>query len=331
MAKVGASPVTVRRERDDDSADVVSRPDLLQSVGIGAVTLWRGTPTASNSEVRIVSTSDAPYRGGRHRDEIEARAEQMWAGAIAAGRHFYNRPPMDAPGLLRLNDWTDDGRALLLNCSPTWFYHVLATNGYSMQPRKMGEDPPIDSADRHHPDRLEDSVLANPLSVNVVIVGPGPLMLVQLRGANSAWRGERWQCSAAGFVDAHERTESGALDAAIRETSEETGIVLRREQFRFLSLVRSYTGWGPGLTAYVALNEVPNLSGYQPTVDASEIAGYEWWEFDPLGVFKRVAAAGGWRCVVPLGAAAIVTALADSFGEEEVIRAAVQTGLAATA
>lgn len=275
-----------------------------------------------------VSLTNTPYRGGRTWRRLAVQANALSDQAERAGRPIYGRPP-EPPGLLRLMEWwqTDGSRDtdLQLRLQPTWFWAMLGSNRAAEMSIPKG-DWGLADVERVDACAIGASLLANPLSVNLAIVfaiNSPPLLLVQHRGRAIRRAGELYQVSAAGYVD---RTDYGGMplpwQTAVRETWEETGIALQDDQIVFLSLCRGRDrgGFTPGLCGLAELAE-NSVSELQARHDLHEVDGYEYWPFEPGPIMRRVRAAGGWSCFVPLGAATVVCALAARYGDEAVVRA----------
>ena len=293
------------------------RPDELETRGVEARVLARGPWQIEAGRGISVTIRPRPFDGGRRRNTVHDRAEVVWRRHLAQGRPTYGRPP-EPPGLLRLSSSSDLGsRGLHLVVQPTWYFTLLGTNvaaestEWTLPPSTTAES--LDLSD------LASSELANPLTVNLAIVagsGRNRAVLIQRRGVAVANAAELYQVSAAGYVDnADALLPAGAVwGAAIREAGEETGIQLEPTQIVWLTLCRMTRRFFPGLCGVAHVEEFPELRT-SPDHDASELDGLEWWPWDPQAIASRVHDAGGWRRFVPLGAAALLAALASDFGE----------------
>jgi len=172
--------------------------------------------------------------------------------------------------------------------------------------------------------------MANPLTVNVCFVSGDdpPRVLVQQRGRSVTLAGQSLQISAAGFVDVDDVGQAmmgTPWTAALREMQEETGLVaachLSYASVRFVSFCRTAGTYLPGLCGVAESIVGASELKPRPTHDTYEIDGFEWWQFTPQDVLHRVNERGGWSAWVPLGAAALASALLSKYGATEVLRA----------
>ncbi len=298
--------------------------DILDRIPVGAYTLARGEWGVDEPTIISRVSARRPYRGGRAWRRLRVQADRTWQLAERSGRRIYGRPP-DPPGLLRLVDFSlagPDGN-LELFLQPTWFWSLLGSNVAASISIRQG-DWGLAVSEAFDPKLLAGSFLANPLSVNLVIVAgqANPKLLVQRRARVVARGGEKYQVSAAGFVDYadHGSTTLGTpWRAAVREADEETGIRLDPEGVRFIGLCRSRGTFVPGLCGIAQVDEAVLEQSLSASHDSFEVEGYEWWPFRPDDVFGRVLMDGGWNCFVALGAAAMVFALVLRYGEEAVV------------
>jgi 8-oxo-dGTP pyrophosphatase MutT (NUDIX family) len=212
-------------------------------------------------------------------------------------------------------------------------------SSYDASQARAGPWKRLTQADHAAPTRLARSLLANVLSVNVVMIAPGapPEVLIQERGRSVARAAERWTASAAGFVDSGDLDNAarrpaarldGAWRAAMREAREETGVELPPSVVRFLALTRDKEVLAPGLAGDAWLDTRPDVESFRPQHDAAEVGGFDWWPFTPDECMMRIAAAGGWESMVTHGAVALAYALAARYGPEAVTAAARTHGLA---
>ncbi|MGE0539580.1 MAG: NUDIX domain-containing protein [Dehalococcoidia bacterium] len=306
----------------------MTAPDVLEALGVGALTLargdWRLRDDRPADVVERVQRG-RPFRGGPAWRTVRTHADRVWQAAIEAGRPIYGRPP-EPPGLLRLVAWQQTGHRLALQVQPTWFWSLLGSN-VAIE-RAGGPAATLAALEQSDPRAIAGSLLCNALTVNLAVIFTGddpPLLLIQLRGAVARRGAERYQVSAAGFVDRADHQRDGRLPspwrAAVREAHEETGIEVEAAQIRFLSLCRSTGTYLPGFCGLVELPEEAAGRAFHAGHDGFEVGGYELWPFQPEPIFRRVIAEGGWQSFVPLGGAAVVAALCDRYGDQAVLRA----------
>lgn len=292
-------------------------PNELESLGIETRVIARGPWRIEAGRGLSVSLRQRPFGGGRGWRSVQHRAEVVWRRHVAEGRPTYGRPPEPA-GLLRLLSFSDSGSGgLRLVVQPTWYFTSLGSN--SAAESSEWARPPSTAAEAADLSDLASSELANPLTVNLAIVagsGLDRVVLIQRRGIAVANAAELYQVSAAGYVDiADAQLPAGPVwGAAIREADEETGIRLEPSEIVWLTLCRMTHRFVPGLCGVAHLGQVPELRT-SPSHDPSELDGLEWWPWDPRTISSLVEDAGGWRRFVPLGAAALVAALAHDFGD----------------
>jgi 8-oxo-dGTP pyrophosphatase MutT (NUDIX family) len=211
---------------------------------------------------------------------------------------------------------------LTVEFAPTWYYTFLGTN-VSAAYGAAASRPWLVTAEARDITDLRGSVLANPLTVNVAIVvdrNASDYVLIQHRGRGVALGGERFQVSAAGFVDLADVRGRGAVGpwiAAAREAVEETGIALPPSSVRFDALCRTRLAFAMGLCG-VAHVEDPAQAVQSAEEDAFEVSGYEWWRWEPDAVFEKILEAGGWASFNIVGACALVHGLAAEFGADRV-------------
>lgn len=312
-------------------ADEVSLPSVFSDLELPALVLAEGDWHYHDKAPGIrssVNQSRTPFRGSRGRvGHVAQLADTLWEMSVRSGRPTFGRPPED-PNLLRLTDWKVTGSRLVLSMQPTWYWSMLGTNMsigravglFNWNPgASEGRDPTV----------LRTSLLANPLTVNVCILSGDaiPQVLLQRRGRAVSLGKQTLQISAAGFVDVDDaRGEAGAAwTAALREIQEETGIVvhcgLRPQDLRWVALCRTTGTYLPGLCGIIELSNVAGTLDPHPTKEAEEIDGYEWWDFTPEYILGTVKERGGWSAWVPLGAAALVSALVMRYGSAAVIAA----------
>ena len=283
--------------------------DVGIPVGILATGHWRSSERGVSCRFR-----DRPFHGGHYRP-LAGRADPLWNEEVAKGGAPYGKPPA-APGLLRTRNWalSPAGR-LILDVQPTWYYTYLGTNKAVERGTWTG---PAQTSDARALSQLSSSRLANPLTVNIAVVtgsGADRVVIVQRRGRAVASAGELYQVSAAGFVDREDETwpQGPAWRAAAREASEETDLQLGPEQIDFLTFCRSTRRLHLGLCGVARIPSVPDLPSGPPQHDAFEIDGLELWPWEPAAIEARLGPVGGWKAFVPLGAAAMVAALAFDF------------------
>jgi len=101
-------------------------------------------------------------------------------------------------------------------------------------------------------------------SVHVWIITPDGSILVQRRAAVKENNPGLWDVSCAGHISAGE----SAIDAAIRESEEELGISLERDEFRYVATLREHSVLNNG--TYID-NEIHEIFIVRRNVDLSTL------------------------------------------------------------
>lgn len=298
-------------------------------MGVPARLLARGPWTLASHGIETTLRDDE-FEGGPQATLLRQQAELAWpeiaARARAQGRPFFGHRT-EPPGLLRVNDCDLDTEGRLhLDLSPTWFWAVIGSNYYPHDRRA----PALYESERTSIDDLGGSLLANPLTVNVVVVAQGEMLVQRVGGAlRDAGSTENiWQCSAAGYVDRADANGPWPAPwvASLREAREETSLELEASKLIHVALARHAQQFHLGILSVYDLPSRPPSDMIRPALDEGEVAAYEWWPFDPEAVASRIAAAGGWRSFRGIGGAAVAAALADRFGDEAVVNAFAKRG-----
>jgi len=254
------------------------------------------------------------------RNVIANAANKAWEEHLSRGRTVFNRPGVDAPGLVRCLALHERDNTLILGVQPTWFWTMLGTN-LQVRSGHWKDHEYMVEAEVHDPADVSSSRLANCLSVNLVIVSGDrpPNVLIQRRAKSAAVGTCPYQCSAAGFVDLQDLASPDAASrAAAREAKEEIGVDIETSSISWIGVGRDTWAYGVGLAGiHFAASEASEI---RLTLN-EEVESFEWWGFEPEEVLSRWKNLDYWYAFLPLGGFALVRALAHAYGTDAVRRA----------
>jgi hypothetical protein len=156
---------------------------------------------------------------------------------------------------------------------------------------------------------LDQSTLANPLTVTVnVVTGDGYVIVQRRNVAKAAHATYPWQASFAGMVNPDVDLGEHGIDpfaTAVREASEEMGLAIRAEDVAFFGLAREAKHLEVGLVGHVEV--AGSRSELEPVLHLAEdeVSGIEFVKLSAGNMLKFIDLIGGAASIVPLAHIAI--------------------------